>query len=220
MTVYEGQYAQLEVMPPGIAEWGYQDEVCPETGRKHRQGYVRTRQQVRFSAMQKMLPGIHIEIAKNWDALREYCKKVDTAVPGTQVHQVQSIPTHFSYADEVAKYFGSLPQTPPVYRERLIEYDYIQEHPDGKKAKTEIRTQRVNELQPTYILDMDTDNALKTIDDKVRMDIMAGRPGIEWIASNPAWIAMWKKYWREKIYAQVPKTDRQTDTGEESPVEV
>jgi len=103
MTVYEGQWNLLEQMPPEVAEWGWQDEVCPDTGRKHRQGYLRTKSQVRFTALKKILPGVHLEVAKNWSALQEYCKKVDTAVEGTQVHQQSNMPSKYTYAKEVAE---------------------------------------------------------------------------------------------------------------------
>lgn len=103
MTVYEGQWNLLEQMPPEVAEWGWQDEVCPDTGRKHRQGYLRTKSQVRFSALKKILPGVHLEVAKNWAALKEYCSKIETAVEGTQVHQQSNIPSKYTYAEEIAK---------------------------------------------------------------------------------------------------------------------
>lgn len=88
-TAYEPQYGLLENMPDLVAEWGWQDEVCPQTDRRHRQGYIRTHTQQRFSALKRVLPGIHIEIARNWQALLEYCKKDETRdASGNQVHQV------------------------------------------------------------------------------------------------------------------------------------
>lgn len=90
-TAYEQQYSLLEKMPDLVAEWGWQDEICPETDRHHRQGFIRTYTQQRFSALRKVLPGVHIEPAKNWAALIEYCKKADTRDPeGTQVHQTNA----------------------------------------------------------------------------------------------------------------------------------
>lgn len=89
-TAYEGQYPVIDSIAqsgdPLIAEMGYQDEVCPETGRKHRQGYVRTVRQVRFNALSKVLRGIHIEVARDYNALKQYCRKVETRDPeGAQV---------------------------------------------------------------------------------------------------------------------------------------
>jgi len=88
-TAYENQYAIIDDLDKSVvAEVGYQDEVCPETGRKHRQGFIRTHRQVRFSQMRRLMPGVHIEVARNWDALLAYCRKKETRdVSGSQVHR-------------------------------------------------------------------------------------------------------------------------------------
>lgn len=88
-TAYENQYALLDDVDKSVvAEMGFQDEVCPETGRKHRQGYIRTHRQVRFSQMRKILPGVHVEVARNWEALQAYCRKNETRdASGSQVHK-------------------------------------------------------------------------------------------------------------------------------------
>lgn len=86
-TAYEGQYHLFAtVFPDIVAEVVWQTEICPKTGKEHYQGLIRTSRQVRFGQLQKLFPGVHIEAARNWDALVNYCKKVETAVPGTQVH--------------------------------------------------------------------------------------------------------------------------------------
>lgn len=85
-TAYEAQWDLFKVMPELVAEWGWQEEVCPTTERKHYQGWLRTKRQVRFSQLRKILPSVHLEIAKNFKALQAYCKKTDTAVDGTQQH--------------------------------------------------------------------------------------------------------------------------------------
>jgi len=86
-TAYRDQYALFNtVLPDVVAEVGWQTEICPKTGNEHYQGFIRTSRQVRFAQMKKLFPGVHVEAAKNWDALVAYCKKKDTAVPGTQVH--------------------------------------------------------------------------------------------------------------------------------------
>ena len=97
MTVYEAQWPLLDTMPPDIAEWGWQDEVCPDTGRKHKQGYFRTSRQHRFKGLKPnkslcdLLPGVHCEPAHDWNALRNYCKKPDTRDPnGESVHKVNA----------------------------------------------------------------------------------------------------------------------------------
>lgn len=87
-TAYENQWELFKVMPDKIAEWGWQQEECPETGRKHYQGFIRTKTQVRHKFIRELFPGVHTEVARNWDALVNYCKKSETSIEGTQVHQV------------------------------------------------------------------------------------------------------------------------------------
>lgn len=84
-TAYEAQWPLFDSMPPIVAEWGRQTEKCPDTGRLHYQGYLRTSRQVRLSQLKGVFPGVHFEIARNWSASKNYCKKSETAIPGTQV---------------------------------------------------------------------------------------------------------------------------------------
>ena len=103
-TAYEDQWSLFKTMPPGVAEWGWNAEVCPKTNRKHYQGYLRLSQQQRFAWLRKLLPGVHIEVCKNWDALKLYCQKEETRIEGTvPTHQVSSYMTLYQYTDDVAK---------------------------------------------------------------------------------------------------------------------
>ena len=103
-TAYKDQWSLFETMPPGIAEWGWQREICPDTNREHYQGYLRLAQQQRFAWLAKNLPGVHVEVARNWQALIAYSKKEDTRAPGsTPEHHTNSIPNHYQYADDVGK---------------------------------------------------------------------------------------------------------------------
>lgn len=103
-TAYEGQWSLFDVMPPSVNKWGWQTEICPDTGREHWQGYMQLKQQQRFSWMRKNFPGLHVSVAKNWDALVNYCKKEPTRKEGTEpVEYVNDIPSKFAYAEEVAK---------------------------------------------------------------------------------------------------------------------
>jgi len=64
----------------------YQDEVCPRTGRKHRQTALLLHKQLRFSTLSALLPGVHIEPARDWINLLAYCEKTDTRdLSGSQV---------------------------------------------------------------------------------------------------------------------------------------
>lgn len=89
-TAYENQYGIIDSLTtagdPLVAEIGYQDEVCPDTGRKHRQGYVRTNRQVRFKQLADIMKGVHLEVARDFLALKKYCAKTETRDPtGKQV---------------------------------------------------------------------------------------------------------------------------------------
>jgi len=86
-TAYENQWNLFETMNELVAEWGWQTEKCPETERLHYQGFIRTKRQVRLSQLIKIFPGVHLEQARNWDALMAYCSKSESAVAGTQVFQ-------------------------------------------------------------------------------------------------------------------------------------
>lgn len=104
-TAYEDQYHLFDkAMPPGVAEWGWQAEICPETNRNHRQGFLRLSNQQRFSWLKKIFPGVHLEVARDWNKLVNYCKKEETRAPGAvPVRETNNIPTKYQYADEVAE---------------------------------------------------------------------------------------------------------------------
>lgn len=85
-TAFESHYHLIEARHDVIAEIGWQDEICPDTGRKHRQGYLRTVRQVRKKQLYETLPGVHIEVARNWAGLVNYCRKQESRDPsGNQV---------------------------------------------------------------------------------------------------------------------------------------
>lgn len=171
-TAYEHQYHLLETMPPGIAEWGWNAEICPETNRPHRQGYLRLQSQQRFAWVRKILPGVHIEVAKNWDALVNYCKKEDTRAPGTTpVHQTNSIPNHYQYAETLAQRYVELYGTTDIWK-TLWDHD-----PNVK----------------------DVISFKDRLDELVNQDIREGRRYAAWITTNPSWNAMWKSKWKPFI---------------------
>lgn len=68
----------------------YQQEECPTTKKQHYQGAIQTHKQMRFSGIRKLLPGVHLEPAKNWVALLSYCEKSDTKVAGGSSANVES----------------------------------------------------------------------------------------------------------------------------------
>lgn len=68
-----------------------------DSGTQHYQGMLRT-PQVRFSAVKKIFPRAHIEVARNPIALKQYVHKEET-----RVAEVDRIPTLFEYETIIAK---------------------------------------------------------------------------------------------------------------------
>lgn len=88
-TFYEGQYHYLDEMPPIVKQFGWQDEICPDTGRKHRQAWLLTSQQS-FTALQKKIPGVHLKpvlTEEHWTRLKAYCKKEESKDPNGQTRE-------------------------------------------------------------------------------------------------------------------------------------
>ena len=210
-TAYEEQWRLFQAMPPAVAEWGWNTEICPKTNRKHYQGYFLLRTQHRFAAVKKLFPGVHVEIAKDWNALKEYCKKADTRAPGTEpVVAYNDIPTVYSYSDEVLA--------------RLPSWNEVRElwmlHCERQCAITRATTIE----QPYYksCEDFAYEELVKNI---IANDIREGRAYIEWIIQNPMWITTFKNQVKNMIirtngltprFHPPAQTDRQTDTFEVS----
>lgn len=73
---------------PTIRYYVYQQEKCPETGKLHWQGYIEFHKAMRYSSIQKILgdPKCHLETRKGTaKQAAEYCKKIESAVPGSTV---------------------------------------------------------------------------------------------------------------------------------------
>lgn len=89
-TAYEKQYAvvdQAQTDVELVKMLMYQEEVCPTTGRKHRQGCLQTQLPVRMSRVRALLPGVHVEVSRDWNKLVNYCRKQETRdVSGNSVH--------------------------------------------------------------------------------------------------------------------------------------
>jgi len=57
----------------------YQIEICPTTGRKHIQGGVYFKSVRTAKILRKCFPGCHHEVARNWSAVVDYCRKDETS---------------------------------------------------------------------------------------------------------------------------------------------
>lgn len=140
-----------------------------ENGTVHYQGMLTT-PQVRFSAVKKVLPRAHIEVAKNRQALQKYVAKEDTRI-ATVPDITSNIPTLFDYQHTIAGRWND------------EEFDeFVDQYDDDTVARLGI-----GEI------------ALRYVDTLVEKDIESGMCGIEYIAINPMWRSAWKKFWRSMV---------------------
>jgi len=139
--------------------------------------------QVRFSAVKKMFPTGHIEIARNRQALAKYVTKEDT--------RVGSLPEH----DE--KY---------VTASRLWDMIYIVNEKQALWDKTDFDNVRCYKDSEQQALERDP---LAFFDKMIGYFIRQGY-FVDMLACNPAIRSFWKKFWRD-ILARSCKADMQTD---------
>jgi len=185
-TAYENQWPLFEVKIPGITWTGWQPEECPDTGRKHYQGALISREQHRWSGckgdykvgktLTQQLPGVHIEPASNWAKLLQYCKKEETRIPGSNFEtRSNSIPDHFQYAEDCGK--------------RI--YDKF------KNTLTK-------------------DQILIALEILIGEDIMSGKRYASWITTNPMWKVMWNKWAKQFVFSfssiDAPQISQQEDS--------
>lgn len=81
----EQEWLKAGIFPEFVSEVLGGLEECPDTKRIHFQGALRCRSQQRFSAIKKILPKSHIEMANCPPALSAYAMKEDTAVEKKEV---------------------------------------------------------------------------------------------------------------------------------------
>jgi len=70
----------------------FQEEICPDTNRKHLQGTVRFDTKKRLVTINKEYPNTHWEVCKNSKKAILYCSKEDTRVPGSMVFTNMRLP--------------------------------------------------------------------------------------------------------------------------------
>ncbi|ALK03647.1 replication initiator protein [Alphasatellite 1] len=76
-TLFNYVLPLFSVLPPWANYIVYQEEICPDTSRKHIQGFINLKRPQRFSFLKKNLPdGAHIESCKgSASSNRDYCTK-------------------------------------------------------------------------------------------------------------------------------------------------
>jgi len=207
-TAYEGQWRMFNTMPRQVAEWGWNTELCPKTNRLHYQGYMRTGQQQRESAMWSLFPGVHFEVARDWPALVQYCKKAATRVPGTEpVSDVNTFPDMFGYSEELASRLPNWDQVRELWMKDTEDKMAICRRRQVSAAELGLKVYDTPELfcYETLLKDM------------IQFDVIRGHP-VEFIVQNPLFITMWKNKIKDLIfrktfpYSPPPSIlDRQTD---------
>lgn len=143
-----------------------------EEGTEHYQAMLQT-PQIRFSAVKKVFPRAHIEIARSKVALQQYVSKEDTRI-ATVPPRESNIPTLWDYQHTIAK------------RWDWDEYECFKEQDENKLAK-----------------EQDGEQALRYVDDLVARDIRKGVCGVEFIAINPMWRSAWKKFYASMVAREV-----------------
>lgn len=138
-------------------------------GTVHYQGMLTT-PQVRFSAVKKVFPRAHIEVAKNKSALQKYVSKDDTRISKVD-DVVSSIPTLFDYQHTIASQWDDDEFT--QFKSNFTDEQY------AKLGEGEI--------------------ALQYVDSLVALDIERGLIGVEYIAINPMWRSAWKRFYKSMI---------------------
>lgn len=140
-----------------------------EQGTLHYQGMLKT-PQVRFSAVKKIFPKAHIEVAKNKLALEKYVTKSETRVATVDTSSV-NIPSLFDYQHTIASKW---------------------DEDDWKSFQSDYTDEQLTKLGIGEI-------ALLYVDKLVAEDIENGQLGVEYIAVNPMWRSAWKRFWRSMI---------------------
>jgi hypothetical protein len=105
-----------EMTPTLPAKWVLtgQEEIGAE-GTKHYQGMLKTPQE-RFSAVKKVFPRAHIEMARNSKALQQYVHKAESRI-AERPDVVSNIPTLFDYQHTVAKQWDD-----DEYKAKCVEF--------------------------------------------------------------------------------------------------
>ena len=112
----------------GQHKWfkGFVNQV-EEASTEHIQGYLKT-EYIRFSAVKKVFPRAHIEVAVNKHALKTYCEKNDLTYKAEGEEVAETLSVGSVHRNAAAKY--------PTYEACKAEYDK-QENPE-EYALTEL----------------------------------------------------------------------------------
>ena len=187
-------YTESDVSPELPAGWKFQGQPEKgEEGTEHFQGMLTT-PQVRFSAVKKVFPRAHIEVARNRAALSKYIRKDETR-NGEYMIVESRLPTLFEYQTVIAKKFDM----------RILSERYEEK----MKAWIEGKLKQAPDMDEL---------AMEYVDELIAQDIENGVRGIEFVAINPMWRSSWKKFWRSIIKRDgAQQTESPSQADEASP---
>lgn len=144
-----------------------------ENGTIHYQAMLHTPNQTRFSAVKKLFPRAHIEIAKNPIALRQYVEKSETRI-GDLPEQSQYYPSLSTMWELITQYYTTAEKWNLDLDELYGEYPVFRWYSDGKQKKW-------------------NQDRMPFFDEAVNHLIEKGYH-IESIAANPQTRSAWKLY--------------------------
>lgn len=190
ITINNPKDSDLKVqLPAGWSMTGQMERGSE--GTEHYQGMLKT-SQVRFTAVKKLFPRAHIEVARNRKALENYVHKEESRI-ATVNDNKSPLVTLFDYQHTIAGRWDD-----------NVFYDRVQtQHELEDEKKAEHKTE--------------DDIAMEYLDEMVANDIENGVIGVEYIAINPMWRSAWKKFWRQMVAREkklIADKDRQTDSQE------
>lgn len=175
-------------LPAGWSMTGQMEKGAE--GTEHYQGMLKT-SQVRFTAVKKVFPRAHIEVARNRKALEKYVHKEETRLATVSDNKSVQV-TLFDYQHTIASKWDD-----------NVFYQRVQQRRDFEENH---KTEKYQE---------EDDLAMEYLDSMVADDIENGVIGVEYIAINPMWRSAWKKFWRQMVARErklnADKEDRQTE---------
>jgi len=181
ITIFDDAYKDASLP----AKWTLQGQMekCPKTGTDHFQGMLTT-PQIRFSAVKRVFPKSHIELAKNKIGLVKYVKKEDTRIQSIP-DRSSDIPTLWDYSESLAMAYNE---------DEFIEFKKKYSDKEFSKMST-------------------NDMLLEYIDTLVMLDIKRGERGVEFIAVNPMFRSAWKRFGMSMVFRAQLKPIQDSPTG-------
>ena len=159
-----------------------------EEGTPHLQLMLKTKS-MKFSAVKKLFPRAHIEVATNPGGLQTYVHKPETRLATIATTQVATVAT---FNNSLTRYFETEDSVTEWVNNQLEGLD--------------------EQVVDKYRLTM----GITLLDHIANLLIREGYYGVEYIASNPSVRSAWKLYYKSIVYRQYA-TPTQVPQGEPPP---